>query len=158
MTPTPPDKLAERIGKIRDRVSHVVALASPSPALLRANEGAYAALETLLAVHAPTAYTRYTEPCAAHLWDVLARRNCPDCVKVERNGCDKCRDENGNPAKPEDCEVRKIIAACLTRTVSASCQSCSRGEAGGGYPCDCPAACGARYCQHAPDTTKENAS
>lgn len=28
------------------------------------------------------------------------------------------------------------------------CRSCSRGEDGGGYPCDCPAACGARYCQH----------
>lgn len=28
------------------------------------------------------------------------------------------------------------------------CRSCSLGDGGGGYPCDCPAACGARYCQH----------
>jgi hypothetical protein len=41
-----PDKLAERIGRIGDRVSHVVALASPSPGLMRANEGAYAAVNS----------------------------------------------------------------------------------------------------------------
>lgn len=28
------------------------------------------------------------------------------------------------------------------------CPSCFRGPDGGGYPCHCPAACGARYCQH----------
>lgn len=40
---------------------------------------------------------------------------------------------------------------------AAACLSCSRGGGGGGYPCDCPAACGARYCQHeTTDTTKEN--
>ena len=35
-------------------------------------------------------------------------------------------------------------------TVRARCQSCSPppGEDGGHYPCNCAAACGARYCQH----------
>jgi hypothetical protein len=98
----------------------VVALASPSPALARANEGAYAALEALLAAHAPTAFARYCEPCPEHRYSIAARRACPDCVKVERNGCETCRDEDGNPAKPEDCEVRKIIADSLTRTISTA--------------------------------------
>lgn len=121
MTATEPDKLAERVGKIRDRVSHILAVASPSPALTRANEGAYAALETLLAAHSLTALVRYAEPCAAHQYTAIgARRDCPECVKVERPGCERCRDEYGNPARPEDCEVRKIIADCLTRTVDAA--------------------------------------
>jgi hypothetical protein len=38
-------------------------------------------------------------------------------------------------------------------TTAAACLSCSRGEDGGGYPCDCPEACGARYCQHPPTET-----
>jgi hypothetical protein len=111
------DKLVERIGRIGDRVSHVVALASPSPDLLRANEGAYAALGTLLSVHALTAFTRYTQACPAHLMYRNGYDGCPDCITVERNGCDRCRDENGRPAKPEDCEPRTIIAQCLTRTI-----------------------------------------
>lgn len=115
--PSADDKLAERVRKIRDRVSHILAL-DLSPALIRANEGAYAALETLLAAHSPTAVVRYAEPCADHQYTAIgARRDCPDCVKVERAGCDRCRDEYGNPARPEDCEVRKIIADCLTRTI-----------------------------------------
>jgi hypothetical protein len=118
MTATEPDKLAERVGKIRDRVSHILALASPSPDLTRVNEGAYAALETLLAMHAPTALVRYAEPCADHQYTGIgARRDCPDCVKVERAGCQVCRDEYGNPAKPQDCTVRNTIADCLTRTI-----------------------------------------
>jgi hypothetical protein len=35
---------------------------------------------------------------------------------------------------------------------AAACPSCSRGNDGGGYPCDCPEACGARYCQHPTET------
>jgi hypothetical protein len=121
MTTPEPDKLAEMVGKIRDRVSRILALASPSPDLTRANEGAYAALETLLALHAPTAVVRYAEPCADHQYTGIgARRDCPNCVKVERAGCERCRDEYGNPATPEDCEVRKIIADCLARTVDVT--------------------------------------
>lgn len=86
MTTPRPDKLADRVGRIGDRVSHVVALASPSPDLLRANEGIYAGLGTLLAAHAP-------------------------------GGCGTCRDGDGDPVGPGDCEVRKIIAGCLTRTI-----------------------------------------
>lgn len=118
--PSPDDKLAGRVGKIRGRVSHILALASPSPALTRANEGAYAALGALLAAHEPTATVRYAEPCADHQYTAIgARRDCPNCRKVERDGCRVCRDEYGNPAKPEDCKVRKIIAGCLTRTIDA---------------------------------------
>lgn len=112
------DPLAERIAKVGERVSHVVALASPSPDLLRANEGAYAALATLLKAHAPTALVRYTEACPNHYASIFGRLECPDCRKVERSGCQTCRDGNGFSARPEDCEVRKIIATCLTRTVS----------------------------------------
>lgn len=111
------DKLAERIGMIGTRVSHVVAVASPSPDLMRANEGAYAALGALLAAHAPTALVRYTEACPRHYASLFGRAECPDCVKVERNGCETCRDENGMSARPEDCQVRVIIARCLTRTI-----------------------------------------
>jgi hypothetical protein len=32
--------------------------------------------------------------------------------------------------------------------VKWNCESCKRGEDGGGWPCDCPVPCGARYCQH----------
>jgi len=117
MTAAEPDKLAERVGKIRDRVTHILAVASPSPALTRANEGAYAALETLLAVHSLTALHRHTEACPQHHASIHGRRECPDCVVVEWTGCDRCRDEYGNPARPEDCEVRKIIAGRLTRTI-----------------------------------------
>ena len=37
---------------------------------------------------------------------------------------------------------------------AAPCLSCSRGRDGGGYPCDCPTACGARYCQHPTPATE----
>jgi hypothetical protein len=47
----PDDKLAARVAVIRDRTTHILAVASPSPGLMRANEGAYAALESLLAGH-----------------------------------------------------------------------------------------------------------
>ena len=39
--------------------------------------------------------------------------------------------------------------------LTGRCPSCSRGEDGGGYPCDCPAPCGARYCQHPTETASE---
>lgn len=29
-----------------------------------------------------------------------------------------------------------------------ACDSCSRADNGGGFTCDCPVPCGARYCQH----------
>lgn len=72
-----------------------------------------AALEAVLAEHAPAAYVACTEPCTAHLSDINGRRDCPDCRKVERTGCRRCRDENGNPARPEDCRERAIITRAL---------------------------------------------
>jgi hypothetical protein len=116
VTATETDQLAERIHRVHGRVSHIVALASID--LMRANEGAYAALGNLLAEHAPTALVRRAEPCDAHRYTGIgARRDCPDCVMTERAGCQRCRDEYGDPARPEDCEVRKIIGLCLTRTI-----------------------------------------
>jgi hypothetical protein len=73
-----------------------------------------AAVDAVLEMHALTATARYAEPCAAHQFRILPRRTCPDCVRVERMGCQRCRDENGNPAKPEDCAERNAILAALT--------------------------------------------
>jgi hypothetical protein len=72
------------------------------------------AVEVVLLLHAQTAFARYTEPCTAHLFRMLPRRTCPECVRVERAGCQRCRDENGNPAKPEDCAERNAILAALS--------------------------------------------
>jgi hypothetical protein len=88
------------VGDIRDSANDV-------PGLL------YAA-ETVLELHAQTAFARYTEACSNHLYTILPRRTCPDCRRVERLGCQRCRDENGNPAKPEDCFERSVILAALT--------------------------------------------
>ena len=75
-----------------------------------------AALDAVLTLHAPTATTRYTEACSRHYASMFGRLECPDCRKVERTGCQTCRDEFGNPAKPEDCKERAVILAELTRT------------------------------------------
>ncbi len=72
-----------------------------------------AALDAVLERHAPTATTRYTEPCKVHRHDIFGRRDCKDCRKVSRNGCETCRDEFGRPAKPEDCKERAAILAAL---------------------------------------------
>lgn len=72
------------------------------------------AVEAVLEMHAQTAFARYAEPCAKHLYIVIPRRACPDCVKVERLGCQRCRDENGHPAKPEDCAERNMTLRALT--------------------------------------------
>lgn len=48
-------------------------------------------------------------------------------------------------------ELRALLALLRSGalpTTEANCRSCSLGEGAGGEPCDCPAACGARYCQH----------
>lgn len=36
----------------------------------------------------------------------------------------------------------------LSIVAQRNCPSCSRAGNGGGYPCNCAAPCGARYCQH----------
>jgi hypothetical protein len=53
-------------------------------------------------------------------------------------------------------ELRALVALLRSgKTPEAEdCHSCLLGEDGGGEPCDCPAACGARYCQH--PTPREN--
>jgi len=40
-------------------------------------------------------------------------------------------------------------ALLLSILANRECESCRRGDNGGGHPCGCPAPCGARYCQHA---------
>lgn len=76
-----------------------------------------AALDAVLAGHPLTAAVRFcSRPCPSHEFGgVLARRECPDCVKVEyRDGCRECRDECGTPVRPGDCRARKAILAGLT--------------------------------------------
>lgn len=73
-----------------------------------------AAVDAVLKLHAPTALVRYTEACPAHYASMSGRLECPDCVKVRRNGCETCRDGYGNPARPEDCKERAAILAALT--------------------------------------------
>lgn len=74
-----------------------------------------AALGAVLAPHALTALHRHTEPCDRHRYRGIAERGaCPDCRVVEWTGCETCRDEFGNPARPEDCKERAAILAALT--------------------------------------------
>ena len=73
-----------------------------------------AAVDAILTLHAPTALVRYTEACPAHYASIHGRLECGNCVKVERAGCETCRDEYGNPARPEDCKERSAILGALT--------------------------------------------
>jgi hypothetical protein len=75
------------------------------------------AMDAVLAVlrrHALTALHRHTEPCDRHRYRIAGRGACPDCRTVEWTGCETCRDEYGNPARPEDCRERAVILAALT--------------------------------------------
>ena len=73
-----------------------------------------AAVEAALEVHALTALHRHTEPCDRHRYRGLPLRlRCPDCRVIEWTGCDTCRDEYGNPARPEDCTTRQAITRAL---------------------------------------------
>jgi hypothetical protein len=76
------------------------------------------AMDAVLAVlrrHALTALHRHTEPCDRHRYrGISERKACPDCQVVEWTGCETCRDEFGNPARPEDCRERAVILAALT--------------------------------------------
>lgn len=108
------DPLGSALKKIRDR--DVIAYASPKT---MAESGADVsrlldALDAVLVMHAPTALVRYCEPCPAHALSILSRFGCPDCKLVKRNGCQRCRDEYGNPARPEDCAERNAILRALT--------------------------------------------
>jgi hypothetical protein len=40
----------------------------------------------------------------------------------------------------------------LSILANRECESCNHGDNGGGYSCDCPVPCGARYCQHATES------
>lgn len=73
-----------------------------------------AAVDAVLKRHALTAFHRHTEPCARHRCrDIADRRTCAECLTVEWTGCETCRDEFGNPARPEDCKERAAILAAL---------------------------------------------
>ncbi|HMH92366.1 MAG TPA: hypothetical protein VK586_14930 [Streptosporangiaceae bacterium] len=114
------DKLAAALAEIRDRDQRVWDGRGNVGGLLAITEARddtprlLAAVGAVLEMHAPTRYVAYTEACSNHLFTILPRRTCPDCVRVERLGCQRCRDENGNPAKPEDCFERNVILAALT--------------------------------------------
>jgi hypothetical protein len=75
-----------------------------------------AAIDAVLTGHPLTATVRYAVPCDAHAYTAIgARRDCPQCVKVEyHDGCQECRDEFGQPVRPEDCRARKAILTALT--------------------------------------------
>jgi hypothetical protein len=71
-------------------------------------------VEAALSVHALTAFHRHAEPCGRHRYRGIADRpGCPDCKVTEWTGCETCRDEYGNPARPEDCTTRQAIARAL---------------------------------------------
>ena len=115
------DELAAVLAEIKERDRRLWAefRVAASPAELAGSHAddtprLLAALDAVLEMHALTATARYTEPCAKHLYIVIPRRDCPRCVKVERAGCQRCRDENGHPAKPEDCAERNAILRALT--------------------------------------------
>jgi hypothetical protein len=77
-----------------------------------------AAVEAVLALHPLTGYVWRVEPCIQHLsFDTTPseHRACPDCVVIHRDGCcARCRDEEGDPARPEDCKERAAILAALS--------------------------------------------
>lgn len=114
------DPLAAALAEIRDRDQRVWDGRGNVGGLLAVTEARddtprlLAAVEAVLEMHAPTAYVAYTEACSNHLFTILPRRTCPDCRRVERLGCQRCRDENGNPATPEDCRERNVILTALT--------------------------------------------
>lgn len=60
---TATDELATRIAALRDKSSRILSVASPSPDVIRGNERAYAALETLLADHSDEGVYLAAEEC-----------------------------------------------------------------------------------------------
>jgi hypothetical protein len=87
------------------------------------------ALKAVLKLHTLTGYVCRMERCPQHRsfgwgWDVC--RACPNCVLIEREGCcDRCRDENGDPARAEECKERQAISGKLLRASNS-------GEGSGG--------------------------
>ncbi len=79
----------------------------------------------------------------------LTAPSCPSCYRLNPHAV--------NEPVPENCHACGAAMAAVAETegTAASCLSCTAGNDGGGFPCDCPVACGARYCQH-PAETKEN--
>lgn len=105
------DALAAALEEIR----HDLGLASHMTAIHigRQGERLLAAVDAALEVHALTALHRHTEPCPRHYASMFGRRECPDCKVIEWTGCETCRDEYGNPARPEDCTTRQAITRAL---------------------------------------------
>lgn len=121
------DPLAAELAAIRERLAACKEGLSPDLCVyFRSGEDVprlLAAVEAALEVHALTALHRHTEPCDKHRYRGLPLRvRCPDCRVVEWTGCDTCRDEFGNPARPEDCKTRQAITRELT----------GKGESNGG--------------------------
>jgi hypothetical protein len=108
------DELAMRVAKLAGRTQAILELARyPDPDLIEENRRVYDALLGVLRMHSLTAYHRHVEYCAAHRGTLTGHPDCPDCREVEWYGCDRCRDENGDPARPEDCRERQTITSVL---------------------------------------------
>lgn len=129
------DKLAARIAKVGDRVSRIVAVASPSPDLFRANEGAYAALAVLLATHECKPYYLGASDCEHPEppedtsdwadWDgdhppgtgdvgricllTQIASYCPECTRLVHGD----EEPSGEEYVPAPCGVRAPIASAL---------------------------------------------
>lgn len=113
-TETPTDDLAVRLHLLRisaDGARHTPQ-AFNMDVLMGDFGRALGALEKVLELHAVTGYHWHLEPCAKHGRGVPSdvARECPDCRVIEYAACETCRDDEGNPARPEDCKVRQVIS------------------------------------------------
>lgn len=76
------------------------------------------ALEAVLDLHAPTAFHMHIERCRAHGPEVPSAilRECPMCRTVQYAACDRCHDDQGFSARPEDCKERQAISQWMLGT------------------------------------------
>jgi hypothetical protein len=77
-----------------------------------------AALDAVLAPHAPRPDVLYGASCAAHRLKVPTLNPVPGCGECRqdqrRDVCPECRDEYGDPVLFGDCRARKAALAALT--------------------------------------------
>lgn len=98
-----------------------------------------------------TGAVMFPDQIAANLMeriDADRRRRAVEEAQRRAEGA-RCDREGGPctcPCLPGDDEATRVGGEA--GAARSHCPSCSRGDDGGSYPCDCPAACGGRYCQH----------
>jgi hypothetical protein len=102
----------DQLGVIRDRAAAhaeyglggtATACAEDVPILL-------AALDVVLRKHDLSGWSRRKVACAKHGW---FQKKCPDCKTVEYVACLSCKDEDGNPARAEDCAYRREMSDAI---------------------------------------------